>query len=347
MKVLSKIGWVLALFPLILACEPYEAPPIIPQTGSVLVSPENGGNLVLSIENAEQVIPFQVTIPDFGMDGNVTYILEMDAAGASFASPVEVGNSATTTIEVVTQELNEALVAKGLPVGTSSEVEFRVKSSIDVALMPIYGNTTTLNVTPYDAFVDFPALYVPGDYQGWNPGNEMTVLKSVNFDKKFTGFVHILGGSGEFKFTEENDWVDGKNYGDNGADGTLENASDASNIKVTKFGTFEVNVDMNTKTYTLSDPLLWGIIGDATPGGWDSETPMNFNKDLNVLTITADLKAGEMKFRANQNWDFNYGGSDGDLEAGGDNIPVAEAGNYTVTLNFNEPGEVTYTLTKN
>ena len=74
---------------------------------------------------------------------------------------------------------------------------------------------------------------------------------------------------------------------------------------------------------------------------------MNFNKDLNVLTITADLKAGEMKFRANQNWDFNYGGSNGDLEAGGDNIPVAEAGNYTVTLNFNEPGEVTYTLTKN
>lgn len=347
MKLLTKIVWFAALLPLVWACESYDAPPIIQQTGSALVSPENGSNLVLSIENAEQVISFEVSIPDFGMDGDVTYSLEMDAQGANFANPVELGTSTTTTIDLIAEELNEALVGKGLPVGTASNVEFRVKSSINVALRPIYGAVTTLAVTPYDAFVDFPALYVPGDYQGWNPGNLNTVLKSVNFDKNFTGFVHILSGSGEFKFTEEPEWVDGKNYGDNGADGTLENASDASNLKVTKFGTYEVNVDMEAKTYTLSEPLLWGIIGDATPGGWDAETPMNFNKDLNVLTITADLNAGAMKFRANQAWANNLGGSDGNLEPDGDNISVAEAGNYTITLNFTEPGEVTYTLTKN
>ncbi|MHA7128248.1 SusF/SusE family outer membrane protein [Algoriphagus namhaensis] len=347
MKVMNKIGWGLALIPMILACEAYEAPPIIPQTGSTVVSPSNGSPLVLSIENAEQTIPFEVTMADFAMEGNVTYSLEMDLPGAGFANPVELGSSATTTIDVMTEELNDELIGKGLAFETASDVAFRVKASTDAGLRPIFGDVIILSVTPYNADVDFPVLYVPGDYQGWNPGNEMTVLKSVNFDKKFTGFVHILGGSGEFKFTEENAWVDGKNYGDNGADGSLENASDASNIKVTKFGTYEVNVDMNTKTYTLSTPLLWGIIGDATAGGWDSETPMNFDKDNNVLTIKTDLKAGAFKFRANQNWDFNYGGSNGELEAGGDNIPVAEAGNYTITLNFNMPGEVTYTMTKN
>ncbi len=347
MRLLSKIAWVLSAVMLVMACEPYEAPPIIPQTGSSVITPENGSSLVLTADNPEQVIPFEVTIPDFGMPGNYTYALEIDIEGNNFANPTEIATSDNTIIEVIAEDLNDELVARNLPLGTPSNVEFRVKTSIDVSLNPITGSTTTLAVSPYDAFVDFPVLYVPGDYQGWSPANMMTVLKSVNFDNTFTGFVHILGGSGEFKFTEEPDWVDGKNWGDNGGDGTLDNPSDAQNIKVTEFGTFEVTVDMDAKTYTMSDPLLWGIIGDATPGGWDAETPMNFDKDANVLTITADLNAGEMKFRANQNWDYNYGGSDGMLEAGGDNIPVAEAGNYTITLSFTEPGEVSYTMTKN
>ena len=65
------------------------------------------------------------------------------------------------------------------------------------------------------------------------------------------------------------------------------------------------------------------------------------------MTITTDLKAGKFKFRANKNWDFNYGGSNGELTAGGADIDVATEGNYTITLNFNVPGEVSYTLTKN
>ncbi|HAH35899.1 MAG TPA: DUF5116 domain-containing protein, partial [Algoriphagus sp.] len=85
----------------------------------------------------------------------------------------------------------------------------------------------------------------------------------------------------------------------------------------------------------------------ATAGGWDSETKMQFDRENNVLKITADLKKGEMKFRANQSWSHNYGGANGELTADGANIQVAEAGKYTVTLNFTEPGAVTYTLTKN
>ena len=347
MKTLRQIAWGLAIFPLLLACEKYEAPPIISQTGSFLTDPSNGSSLVLNVDDPEELISFSVSPADFGMQGEVTYYLEMDLPGAGFMDAVELGFSKTSVIEVQTEKLNDELIAKGLPLGAASEVEFRVKSTIVQPLKPIYGETVSLMVTPYDTFVAFPLMYVPGDYQGWNPGNLNTTLKSVGFNKTFTGFVHILGGSGEFKFTEEPDWVDGKNYGDTGADGKLDAESDATNIKVTKFGTFEVTVDLAAKTYTLSDPKLWGIIGDATDGGWDKETPMNFNKDLNVLTITTDLKAGEMKFRANQSWDFNLGAKDGVLIKDGDNIPVGEAGNYTVTLNFNVPGEVTYTLTKN
>lgn len=347
MKTIQKIAWFAALVPVLFACDNYEMPPIIDQTGAALLDPAAGSSLVLNGDDPEALISFSVTAADFGMQGEVTYYLEMDIAGANFANAKELGFSKSNIIEVSTEKLNDELVAKGLPLEVASDVEFRVKATITQPLSPIYGETTTLSVTPYDSFVEFPLLYVPGDYQGWNPGNLNTTLKSLNFNKTFTGFVHVLGGSGEFKFTEEPDWVDGKNYGDTGADGKLDNQSDASNIKVTKFGTYEVTVDLESKTYTMSDPKLWGIIGDATEKGWDSETAMNFNKDLNVLTITTDLKVGEMKFRANQSWDFNLGPKDGVLVNGGDNIKIEAAGNYTITLDFKKPGEVSYTMTKN
>ncbi|NVJ87082.1 MAG: SusE domain-containing protein [Algoriphagus sp.] len=326
------------------ACDNYEMPPIIPQTGSTLSSPSSGSSLVLNADNPEEVIPFTVTAADFGMTGTVTYEVEMDLAGSGFANAVSLGSSNSNIIEVTSETINDELLSKGAMLDTPTDVDFRVKASINQPLSPIFGETVTLSITPYNANVEFPVMYVPGDYQGWNPENEMTVLKSVNFDNVYEGYVHILpGGTGEFKVNETNSWD--INYGDNGADGTLDQEGD--NIKVTEFGTILMKVDLAAKTYTLGEPLYWGIIGDATEGGWDSETKMSFNRDENVLTITTDLKAGEMKFRANQDWGFNYGGSNGELTADGPNIAVSEAGNYTVTLDFRTPGEVKYTMTKN
>lgn len=342
------LGWVAVLAPVMWACESYEMPPIIPQTGAAITSPATGGTLVLTNEQAaaSDSIEFTVGTADFGMTGVVTHTIQMDAAGANFSSPVEFGATTSNIIKVSVEELNEGLIGKGLVPLEPANVEFRVKSSINQPLSPITGEVITLSVTPYDADIAFPVLYVPGDYQGWSPENEATVLKSVDFNNIYSGYVHILpGGTGQFKVSETNEWVDGRNYGDNDGDGDLD--ADGANIEVTEFGTYFMTVDFEAKTYELEGPLYWGIIGDATPGGWDSETKMQFDRELNVLTITTDLNQGEMKFRANQNWDFNYGGANGELEVGGANIPVAEAGNYTVTLDFNTPGEVKYTLTKN
>jgi len=60
------------------------------------------------------------------------------------------------------------------------------------------------------------------------------------------------------------------------------------------------------------------------------------------------LVAGEIKFRANDDWALDYGdtGFDGTLEEGGDNIPIDEAGNYTIVLNLETPGYA-YSIVKN
>lgn len=346
MKAIRQIGLIAILITLLLACDNYEMPPIIPQTGSAITSPEAGTSIVLEKDGADEAeLEFTVTAADFGTSGTVSYQLQMDLPSSNFAAPVNLGaGTESNIITVNVEELNDALLAKGLPFDVASDVQFRVRASINLALLPIIGEPTTLSVTPYDATVAFPVMYVPGDYQGWDPENEMTVLYSENFDNKFKGFVHILGGSREFKLNEGPNWD--VNYGDNGANNTLD--PDGDNIKVAADGTYEINVDLTAKTYTIGPVKRWGIVGDATPGGWDTDTKMDaFDKVTNSLKITTDLKVGEMKFRANNNWDFNFGGADGELTAGGGNIAVGEAGNYTITLYLGPAGIASYTMTKN
>ena len=63
------------------------------------------------------------------------------------------------------------------------------------------------------------------------------------------------------------------------------------------------------------------------------------------FTVTLNLTANSFKFRANDLWDYSLGGSLTNLSSdNAPNIPVAEAGNYTITLN---PWTKVATVTKN
>ncbi|MEY2705207.1 MAG: hypothetical protein RL407_1269 [Bacteroidota bacterium] len=344
MKILQKMKWALAIFPILVACEPYEMPPIIPQTGAVVTLPATTTFALVKANADKSTVDFTISAADFGTTGSIKYELEMDLPGSNFAAPVKLGESTSNIIKVNVADFNKALLGKKLPFGVAANVDFRVKATINLPMSAIYGKTTTYKVTPFDATVEYPMLRVPGDYQGWDPSNAKTVLYSENFDKKFRGFIHILGGSREFKFTEGPNWD--INYGDTGANLSLESGGD--NIKVAADGTYEINVDLTAKTYTIAPVKRWGIVGSATAGGWDTDTPLNvFDKTTNSLKITTDLKAGEFKFRANNSWDFNFGGSNGALTAGGANIAIAAAGNYTITFTIGPKGVASYTVVKN
>lgn len=344
MNVFKKIGWALAFFPVLVACETYEMPPIIPQTGANVTLPASTTFVLVKANADKSTVDFTISAADFGTTGTLKYELQMDLPGANFAAPVKLGESESNVIKVNVAEFNKALLAKKLPFGVAANVEFRVKATINQPLSAIFGNTATYKVTPFDATVEMPLLRVPGDYQGWDPANSKTVLYSENIDDKFKGFIHILGGSREFKFTTGPNWD--VNFGDNGANFSLESGGD--NIKVAADGTYEINVDMGAKTYTIAPVKRWGIVGSATAGGWDTDTPMDvFDKTTNSLKITTNLTAGEFKFRANNSWDFNFGGSNGNLTGGGANIAIPSAGSYTITLFLGPKGEAKYTLVKN
>lgn len=312
----------------------------------VWISPEAGGSMVLSEDLAEEEVVFEFQSADFGFSAAVAYTVEMDMAGNSFAAPTAVVTSRGTQAVLSITDFNQRLIGKGLVPDEASEIELRIRAAISDRVEDVFSEPIAMTVTPYEVALDYPKLYVPGDYQGWNPANENTVIYSVNSDGIYEGFIHVLQGSGTFKVNEGPNWD--VNYGDNEGDGTLD--QDGTDLSVgDEYGTFKLTVDLNNMTYSIGPALLWGIIGDATPGGWDVSTPMEFDADENVLTLTTDLNAGLIKFRANDAWDNNYGDDDGDgiAEAGGADITVEEAGNYTITLDFKVPGQVSYTLEKN
>ena len=59
---------------------------------------------------------------------------------------------------------------------------------------------------------------------------------------------------------------------------------------------------------------------------------MTWNAEDESWTATLDLAADYLKFRANDGWDINFGGDINNLNEGGNNIRIDEAGTYEVKL---------------
>ena len=187
----------------------------------------------------------------------------------------------------------------------------------------------TLNMMDYSYTIKAaPELYMKGDANGWD-GYDYLTGDGVHF----TGFMYL--NQNGFKFTTAPDWS-GTGYGAN-----FDTAPDAKNIVITEpAGYYQVDVDLYKKTYTLTPITSIGIIGSASPKGWDSDVDMTYvpyNKDTKevngyweVKNIT--LSAGEIKFRANDDWAISWGGELDNLTTkNGGNITV-EAGTYDIKL---------------
>ena len=200
---------------------------------------------------------------------------------------------------------------------------------------------------PYKSAVEYPVIYVPGGYQaasGYSEGDwapdAAPNLASVNSDNNYEGYIWFADANSEYKFTEGPNWD--VNWGDDNADGTLE--ANGANLVAPETGMYKINVNLNDMMYT-SVKTDWGLIGDATAGGWDNSTPMEFDAERKVWTVVAELGSGAFKFRANDGWDINLGDNDTDgiLDYGGADIPVDEPGKYKIELYLGTP-DYTYTM---
>ncbi len=98
-------------------------------------------------------------------------------------------------------------------------------------------------------------------------------------------------------------------------------------IKVTPYAT---KLDLTT---------TWGVVGSATPNGWNGPDLPFYKNTENAEEMVAyvTLADGEIKFRQNNTWGGDYGGSgelNGTLTTGPDNNIKVPAGTYKITINL-------------
>ncbi len=188
-----------------------------------LTSPAANASYVITEDIVDDVMAtFTWTAADFGYEAGVDYDVQIDKAGNNFAAPVSLGPilKGELSMAVTNGKVNTILLAKDLPAGVPSTVEVRVVASVSSEVDKLISPTLLINVTPFLQEIDYPKLQVPGSYQGWNPADLTTVIYSVKSDGTYEGYVNMNESAPKFKYTQGLTWD--TNWGDTGADGTLE-----------------------------------------------------------------------------------------------------------------------------
>lgn len=323
---------------------------ISPKGAGEITSPLAGTVYILNpVEDQTNTI-FTLTwnAADYDVPTEITYVVEFAKAGTSFAEPFVVGSTNKTNYSMNVGEFNGAVVSAGLSPFVQEGLDIRITSTVgSLGSTPQVSDPITILVTAFTT--DLPKISVPGNHQGWDPATAPTLAASGFGKTDYVGYVWLDGGH---KFTAPNalgnfNWD--LNWGDDGTFTGKLKVNAADNLNAAVAGYYYVQADTNLLTYKET-AVSWGIIGAATPTGWDSDTDLVYNAATRTLSVNINLVAGGWKFRGNNEWGaFEFGSlnADGFLQAGGDFIFDGTPGNYRVILDLSNPRAYTYTLTPN
>ena len=299
-------------------------------------------DLTLQRTNGSQTLEFKGTHVDSGFTASASYFLEADLAGYNFASPlVLVTDIQAESLKIGVSDLNGILLKK-FPADKATAAELRIRSVLVVdAGTGVRGTGTNpfeyisekvnANITPYG----LPRLDLV------NSGLEQKIESALG-NGVYSGFVK-LDTSKPFTLKDPDT---NKTYGGTGDVLSL----DGSPLVASASGWHKLSADVNALTYKMESYMI-GLVGSATPNGWDSpDQKMDYDAKTGTWKIPITLKDGDIKFRLNDGWAWNLGGTTDKLVHNGDNIPVT-AGNYTITLTITNPVQGseagTYTIVKN
>lgn len=295
-------------------------------------------DLTLQRAHWTDTLKFVGTAVNPGFHASATYFLEACPTGDNFKDSILVMSAIQdTSLRISVNDLN-AILLKILPADQVSSTDFRIRSVLSVdagtgAIPMIYSSDpVTANVTVYG----LPRLDLI------NSGIAQKI-ESPLADGKYTGFVK-LDATKPFTLHDPDANI---TYGSNGT--AL--AVNGTAFSVAANGWYQLIADTKALTYT-NKPYMIGLIGDATPNGWNSpDSKMDYDSKSGAWVITITLVDGTVKFRMNDAWDqgINLGiGTGYSIDnlynsSSSANIPVT-AGNYTIRLYINStPYKCTFT----
>jgi hypothetical protein len=295
---------------------------------------------------------------EHSIDDQIVSINESTVSAIQIGKKLKVGFIAmnVNTFEFSIEKDGTALLTEQITVEPNqniTEKEFNIpldESYIGEATLKITyqsGGQTVAKTHPITFEESNPQMFVVGGATGagWEPTNAVAMTLYGEDSKTTFETFEYLTADGGFKFLPTNvDWTGGYGLGD--TPGTISQDEEAGNLTVPVNGFYRIRMDAENLTYeTLK--LSMGVIGDATPGGWDSDTDMTFEggKGTYVWKVSLNLKVGKIKFRANDDWAINFGGTPNEITQGGADIEIASAGLYDLTLDLT-PGAYTAKIEK-
>lgn len=308
-------------------------------------------NLTLERANGTDTLTFSGTTVNPGFQASATYYLEACPAGDKFANPISILNSnSDKAMKITVSDLNSILL-KSFPQDTVSSVDFRIRAVLTVDAGTTAPGTGS-NLFEYSSKTMNEDVTIFGQprLELINSGLTQKIVSALG-DGSYTGLVK-LDPSMPFKlYDPDNDTT----YGANGSSALVADGGDGI-IASKGAGWYKLNADIKALTYS-TDPYMVSIIGDAAEG-WGTDEMMDYNPDKGIWSITINLVAGSFKFRLNGDWGngINLGLGDADHpeytiknlwnNSSSQNIPITQAGNYTITLVI---GTSTYkaTITQN
>ncbi|MEO7307961.1 MAG: SusE domain-containing protein [Ferruginibacter sp.] len=132
-------------------------------TNPVLTASSTAPMVLLIANKDNPAITFSWTNPNYQFNTgnssqNVTYILQVDTAGANFTNPKRqersISNNLSVTLTV--KEVNTFLTKMELQSGVSHNIEFRIKSTLLNGSVPLYSNVIKISINNYLDFVVEP-----------------------------------------------------------------------------------------------------------------------------------------------------------------------------------------------
>lgn len=228
-------------------------------------------------------------------------------------------------------EWNELIVAAGAPEAQAADVKFTVTAFSKTYPDGVPSAPLTIKVTTYKA--TYPAYLVIG-------GTDKKIPHSTSTKGLFDCYVN-LDANATFKFIDQDTQAE---YGSDdvasstdGNGNTVISGTVGGNGSITvPAGLYRISVNIKFNTIQIVKIESMGIIGAATPNGWDAELPMAYDAATNTYSVVTTMtKDGEYKFRANNNWSFAID-KNGDFRDGGDNsVFEKETGEYKLVLDVN------------
>lgn len=220
----------------------------------------------------------------------------------------------------------------GILVASGADIGVDVESPYIVTMDLTHGGKYTFTMEETTIELSSAFMTLPGSYQGWSPeADNCYKVYSDSRDFKYTGAYYFEAAT-EFKFYDAGSWigiVGDVQWNDAATAGTFV-IGDGDNIVITESAFYKISADTRKMIASLSK-TGWEIIGDATPGGWDSGQLMDYDPETNTWNITIELADGDIKFRWDASWTVNLGGDLQSLTQDGANIHV-NAGTYDIIL---------------